>query len=316
MKIVSCCSDLKEIKPLAAAGASELYCAVKPLLSFGEAASLADISEFRHAARRAHDLGLKISVAVNALRLKCNVSEAQRMAAVCAEADQAGADAFIISNLSALKIFSDYGFKPKAALHLSSVQPCFSSAAAAFFIRLGFSRLIFPNQLAPREAGALMKLCRKKKIETEIFDYRFFGCAYINGRCHLHLPEFYTLRSRRPEGSLCRVNIPVGKRLKLIDLAKGEANAALARTAARVLSARLACGGAPRMANAAAFYDFFTAGVDFLKYGTREDSLAVKVRKVGQLRDMLKLAEKISGDLGAVKAKDVFIEKMTAWKGS
>ena len=316
MKIISCFSDLKEIGPLAAAGAAELYCAVKPLIAFGEAASLPDISEFRRASRRAHGLGLKISVAVNALRLRCNVSEAQRMAAICAEADDAGADAFIISNLSALKIFSDYGFKPKAALHLSSVQPCFNSVAAAFFIRLGFSRLILPNQLAPREAGALLRLARKKRIETEIFDYRFFGCAYINGRCHLHQPVFYRLRARRPEGSLCRVNIPVGKRLKLLDLVKGETNAALARTAARTLSARLACGGAPRMANAAAFYDYYTAGVNFLKYGTREDSPAVKVQKVGKVRDMLALAEKLSADLGAEKARDVFIEKMTAWKGS
>ena len=316
MKIVSCFSNLKEIGPLAAAGAAELYCAVKPLLSFGEAAALENISEFRQASRRAHGLGLRIGVAVNALRLKCGVSQAKRMAGICAEADAAGADAFIISNLSALKIFSDYGFKPKAALHLSSVQPCFNSAAAAFFIRLGFSRLILPNQLAPREAGALLSLCRRKKIETEIFDYRFFGCAYINGRCHLHLPEFYTLRTRRPEGSLCRVNVPVGKSLKLLDLAGGGANAALAMSAARVLSARLACGGAPRMANAAAFFDFFAAGVNYLKYGTREDSPAVKVSKVGKVREMLALAEKLSADLGTEKAREVFIEKMTAWKGT
>lgn len=316
MKIVSCFSSLEEIAPLAAAGADELYCAVKPLPSFGEVSALGDISEFKRAARRARGLGLKICVAVNALRVKCTVPEAQRLAALCAEAEHYGADAFIISNISALRIFADYKFKPKAALHLSSVQPCFNSAAAAFFIRLGFSRLILPNQLAPREAGALLQLCREKKIETEIFDYRFFGCAYINGRCHLHLPEYYTLNSRVPDGSLCRVNTPIGKNLKLLNLAKGDANAALARSAARRLSSRLACGGAPRMANAASFFDFFTAGIDYLKYGTRQDPPAVKTQKVKQVRAMISLAEKLSTDLGAEKAKDAFIERLTAWKGN
>ena len=298
MKLISCFSSLKEIGPLAAAGASELYCAVNPLPSFREASALKNISEFRRAARRVHGLGIKISVAVNALRLNCKVPDAQRLAALCAEAENAGADAFIISNISALKIFADYNFKPKAALHLSSVQPCFNSVAAAFFIRLGFSRLILPNQLAPREAGALLRLCREKGVETEIFDYRFFGCAYINGRCHLHLPEYHTLNSDVPDGALCRVNIPVGKHLKPLYPGKGEANAVLAKTAARRLSARLACGGAPRMANAAAFFDFFTAGVNYLKFGTRQDPPAVKIRKVKQMRGMADLAEKLSADLG------------------
>jgi len=315
MKIISCFTSLKEIAPLAAAGAAELYCAVNPLPSFGESLALKNITEFKQAAAIAHDLGLKVSVAVNSLRLQCDSRKAKRLAALCAEAEQSGADAFIISNLSALNIFADHKFRPRAALHLSSVQPCFNSLSAAFFIRSGFSRLILPNQLAPQEAKALLALCRKKGVETEIFDYRFFGCAYINGHCHMHTPWYHTLKFHSPEGSLCRVNIPVTKHLKPVHFTENS-NMALMKTAACRLSGRLACGGAPRMANPASFFDFFTAGIQYLKYGVRQDTAAAKIRKVKELRYMADLAKRLKIDLGTGNARKTFVKKMTAWDGS
>ena len=79
MKILSCFSDIEEIKPLAAAGAGELYCAVAGLPSFGEPASLPDLRTFGKAARAAHRLGLKISLAVNSVVPKLTPAEEGRL---------------------------------------------------------------------------------------------------------------------------------------------------------------------------------------------------------------------------------------------
>lgn len=341
MKIVAGFSALGEILPLAKAGADELYCAIGALPYFGESkppgpgttaaafagrateargpeapsgvlapASASGMETLRTAVRRAHALGLKLSVAVNRTGPALTLKRAARLLDSLVAADAAGVDAFIITNPAMLTLLA--GLKPLSAkIHLSSVQPCFNSLTAGFFIDRGISRIILPNQLSPFEARKILKLCRRRGVETEIFDYRFFGCAYINGRCHLHSSDYHTLTSRSAEGSLCRVNIPVSKSLKPVHTRKGAAAAAAVKTSAWRLSARLACGGAPRMANPASFFDFFCAGIGYLKYGTRKDSAEVKERNVRNMRAMLDLAESLIADLGVKKARAAFIGELS-----
>lgn len=306
MKIVSCYIDRSEIGPLAEAGADELYTSAPGLPSYAEQ-GLCPRQSLPAAFRDIHALGRKALVAINSPFVHRTAVQMKALLAYIRGLDEAGADAFIISNpglMSALRA----GRPLRARLHLSSVQPCFNTAALRFFLRFGISRVILPSQLAPREAAPLLAACRREGIETEIFDYRFFGCVYVNGRCNLHSRNFHTFRKGVHPSSLCRCGGSLaGLPVKASDVPPGLA-ARAAAVAARV-SRRMGGGGAPRFYNAASFYDFYSMGAGWLKYGTRLDPLDVKVRKVRAMRGMIDLA----GSLGP-GGRDEFIERMTAWK--
>jgi hypothetical protein len=315
MRIVSCYTDISEIGPLMAAGADELYTSVRGLPSFIEDYLRGGNAALKKAFRRIHASGGKALVALNAMSVALTADGMRRLALTASRLESEGADAFIVSNPSMLDLLRNGPRPVKAALHLSSVQPCFNSGTLKFFLRFGINRLILPSQLAPLEAAGLLRLCRSEGVETEIFDYRFFGCVYVNGRCGLHKPNFYDPEgTEAAEGSLCRCGAasdsPAAR-----PLGTDARRAAEAPALARRLALRMGCGGAPRFYNAASFYDFFRLGVGWLKYGVRSDPPAVKARKVRELRAMADLAERLSGEMGAADGRTEFIRRMTAWKG-
>ncbi|MDP2865341.1 MAG: U32 family peptidase [Elusimicrobiota bacterium] len=312
MKIVSCFSDLRELEPLAKAGADEFYTAIGSLPAFS--IGVLPGPDLAPAIKKAHALGKRIALAVNAIHAPATDKRLAAIERRIRGLDALGIDAFIFSNPYLLGLFSGRGRRLRAELHLSSVQPVFNSLSAAFFSRFGLSRLILPNQLSPHEARKILVFCRARGLETEIFDYRFFGCAYVNGRCHLHRPDHYTLKSAILEGDLCRINAAPGGLVKprTLDLPgrAGELPGLIKR-----LEDRFTCGGSPRLSNAAAFFDFFASGVQYLKYGTRHDSPDVKVKKVGELRAMLNLAEKLSSAGPKAEARRAFVVELSRWNG-
>ena len=312
MKIVSCFTDLKELEPLAEAGADEFYTAVGELPAFGPGV-LPGVN-LTSAIEKVRALGKKISLAVNDLRATATNKQLDAITERIRDLDHMGVDAFIFSNPYLLGLFSGRGKRLRAELHLSSVQPIFNSLSAVFFSRLGISRIILPNQLSPREARKILAFCRARNIHTEIFDYRFFGCAYINGRCQLHNPIYYTSKSVMPHDPPCRTTVnPRGLvKLRSLDIPNRAGN--LPGLVKR-LENRFARGGSPRLSNAAAFFDFFTSGVQYLKYGTRPDTQEVKVKKVCELRAMIGLAEKLSSEKPREEARQAFILELTRWNG-
>lgn len=309
MKIVSCFSDLKELEPLARAGADEFYTAAEGLLPFSSGTLPPE--HLAAAVKRAHRLGRRISIAVNTLLATATVRQLAAIERRVLALDALGADAFIFGNPYLLAKFSG---RLRAQLHLSSLQPVFNSLSAAFFARFGVSRIILPNQLAPAEASRLLAFCRGKGIETEIFDYRFFGCAYVNGRCQLHRPGHYTLRESMSEGMLCRINARPGGLVRALRPDEPARARELPRLAAR-LERRFTCGGAPRLSNAAAFFDLYSAGVQYLKYGIRQDAPEVKARKVGELRRMIDLAAGLAAGRSRAAARRAFAAEMSGWNG-
>ncbi|MCM2267058.1 MAG: U32 family peptidase [Elusimicrobiales bacterium] len=312
MKIVSCFSRADEIAPLAEAGADELYCAVADIPSYGFGVLRGGLAT---AVTRAHRLGKKVSLAVNSMRLTYSRAQMLQFAGRLRQAAEHGVDAFIVASPAVFELFRELKEKVPAPVHLSSVQPCFNSGTARYFIRLGISRLILPSQVAPAEAAGILRECRAAGVETEIFDYRFFGCVYVNGRCNLHDPVFHTFTSGKEGDAMCRCGAGTAGRLEVRPADVAPARAALAPALARRLYTRMTCGGPPRLANAAAFFDFFRGGVDFLKYGTRRDPSGVKVRKVRELRALLDLAEALKASLPAAAARAEFIRRMSAWRG-
>ncbi len=312
MKIVSCYLEHSEIEPLVKAGADELYTSAAGLPSFTQAC-LRGRGGLPAAFRIIHSFGKKALVALNSMYVLKDAAGMRALADTVFRLEDEGADAFIVSNPSLLSLLASGRRKLRAELHLSSVQPCFNSAALRFFLRFGIKRLILPSQLAPLEAGEILRLCRREGLDTEIFDYRFFGCVYVNGRCNLHTGIYHTFRGKTREGGLCRCGAGTALPVKLFDinpLRAGEAPAVAGRVARR-----MGCGGAPRLYNAASFYDFYRLGVGWLKYGVRLDPPAVKARKVRELRRMADLAENLTAEFGAAAGREEFIRRMTAWKG-
>jgi collagenase-like PrtC family protease len=292
MKITSCFLKLAEIEPLP---------------SFCDGA-LPGIKSLKAAVKRTHALGKTLSVAVNSLAHVYPASRPGRLLGLLREIDACGVDAFIAANPFLPPLSGKLEVPLKAGVHLSSVQPCFNSMAARFFIGRGISRLILPTQVSPFEAAGIVKACQAAGVETEIFDYRFCGCTYINGRCDLHNPVFHTLSRNAGGSAACRYGAPLA-------IKTHGGPAAAAEIAA--LQGSLAAGiNRPQLPNdAAAFFDFFLAGVGFLKYGARLDPTELKIRKVTELRVMADLAGKLCGDLGKNKARKIFLERMAAWRG-
>jgi hypothetical protein len=311
MKIVSCFSSLKELTPLAEAGADEFYTAVGDLPAFHSGTLPGP--DLEPAVKKVRALGKKMALAVNSMLATATRRQLAAIERRVRALDALGVDAFIVSNPYLLDLFSGPGRRLRAQLHLSSVQPVFNSLSAAFFARFGISRLILPNQLSPDEARGILSFCRAEGIETEIFDYRFFGCVFVNGRCNLHTGIYHTFRRNTPEGALCRCGSGAELPVRPFDI--DPARAAEAPAAARRVARRMGCGGAPRLYNAASFYDFFRLGAGWLKYGVRLDPPKVKERKVRALREMADLAETLTLDLGPAAGREEFIRRMTAWKG-
>lgn len=319
MKIVSCFSRISEIRPLARAGADELYCAVDSLpYYFGEPSSrgrpsaLPDLDSLRAAVSEAHSLGRRIAVALNHETPEFLPSREKALVRALKRADRYGVDAFIVSSPAIFELLGRAGVR--AERHLSSVQPCFNSLAAEFFIRLGASRIILPNQLAPAEAGKLLALCRTRGVAVEVFDYRFFGCTYINGRCRMHSMDDLPQRPGTRGDSMCRMAPRPGDLSWINPVWTAPGRRRRIESSARRLAAGLT-GSAPALADAGTFFDYFSAGVQYLKYGTRSDGPEVKAAKVRRLRAMLDLAEWISGKLPPEKARRLFIEKISRWNG-
>lgn len=316
MKIVSCFSSPDELKPLAAAGADEVYCAVPELPSFGEPAAIGGLRALGAAVRQCRTLGLKLSLAVNSQEeADFTLAGARRLQRAVRRADEMGVASFIVANPGLLRLLGEV--RPlRAALHLSSVQPCFNSLTAGLFIRQGVSRIIFPNQLSPHEARGILELCRKRRVETEIFDYRFFGCAYVNGRCRFHRPDYYSLRDEAVvNGSMCRLNVSAGGIAAPAAIGLDPGWKPRLGPIVRRLTSRFGCGGSPRMANFSTFFDFYLAGVGFLKYGTRLDPSRVKAGKVADMRAMLALAGELAAAHAPAEAKRRFMRVMENWDG-
>jgi|GEM_PF-520962 len=325
MKVLSCFSKASEVELLAQAGADEIYCALKGLNSFGEGGKVGDMDELKKSVDIAHSLRLKVSLAVNGVvSARRDISEVRTVLKdypfmnLLIKADEAGIDSFIVANPAVLEALSNYRGR-RAKLHLSSVQPCFNIEAASFFLdRFDISRFIFSNLLSPYEACKIIAMCKKRGVETEIFDYRFFGCSYINGKCLMHNPQYYSLKEGavpppgvamcRPYASDSRPAMPEVLALNGV----GEDNPELISLKWRIAET-VTCRGPYPFYNFSSFFDFFALGIDFLKYGTRQDPVCIKTAKVRALRRLVDLAQKYKDSYPLAEAKARFLKDMEKW---
>lgn len=306
MRLLSCITDRREIPVFRGLGVDEVYFAVDDVPNYANTGAIGTAADAPATIRAAHAHGLKIFLAANGREDRLRDREKEALLGKIRAVASAGVDGLIVASPGLLRLFA--GEKLGVPLHLSSVQPCFNSGTARFFVeRFGVSRIILPNQLAAAEAGGILKCCKEAGVETEIFFYKFFGCPYINGACYLHKPKYYTLEGPQREGDMCRMGSR-GSLAKVHPERVFEPDAGrIARTAAR-LALRVSRGGAPRLLNAASFFDYCLAGVDCVKYGTRTDCTEAKIRNLRIIKGALRAAEELAGRFPPEEARRRFVE--------
>ncbi len=306
MRLLSCITDIDEIPVFGRMGVDEVYFAVGDVPNYANTGAIGTAAEAAAVISKAHAHGMKVFLAANALEDKLRDKQMKGLLGRIRSAAAAGIDGLIVANPRLLRLFADE--RTGVPLHLSSVQPCFNSAAAEFFVgRFGVSRIILPNQLAAAEAAGILRYCREAGVQTEVFFYKFFGCPYINGACYLHKARYYTLKGRHAEGNMCRIGSGGSLAKVSLESVFEPDGKAIARTAAR-LSLRFSRGGAPRLLNAASFFDYCLAGVDCIKYGTRTDGTGAKLRALGVIKSALRAAEELAARFPAAEARRRFVK--------
>lgn len=192
MKITAPISRIDEIRPLAAAGADEFYCGVVPRewvdrfrtsatnrRIFGNLQSFDDLSA---AVETAHECGSKMFLVLNAQHYAGEQLDA--LLDLAGRFDAMGGDAVIVGDVSLLGLLAAGGYR--FGIHVSSILSCRNAAAAAFYERLGATRIIFPRDVTLNEIEQVVRAVPGMEFEAFVLND---GCVFEEGTCHtIHLP--------------------------------------------------------------------------------------------------------------------------------
>ncbi|MCC7385827.1 MAG: U32 family peptidase, partial [Deltaproteobacteria bacterium] len=189
MKISAPLSSSDEVEMLVRSGAQELYAGILPSAwsrRFGARAplsrrhsanaNLGTLEELERAVSKAHALGARFFLALNAPQY----SPEQCAAIVCLakECARAGIDAFIVADLALL--LSLRRAELGVALHLSSLGRAQNRAAIGFFAGLGVSRVILSRQVTLAEIAATASAHEGLEIEAFVLND---GCVFEESLC-------------------------------------------------------------------------------------------------------------------------------------
>lgn len=296
MKILSCITDPIEIPYVIKAGADEVYFAVSWLPNYANSGSFKSFEQLKKAVRLCSKLKINFHLAVNDFRTPFFSQDIKSLKKTISN----GVKSVIISDIGFGRYISDeFG---DIEIHVSSLVNVMNLSTVEFIRKeLGknFKRLIFPNQLSASESESVFKWCCSKKIDTEVFFFRHFGCAYLNGYCYLHGDRYFD-SDISSDGMMCRFGCGGFKAdIKPCGIKKEKILSRIDR--------RLNCGEIPRILNASSFFDYYIMGVNFVKYGSRNDSIRIKIEKVSFIRKMLNLINELISRYPIDEAKEKFV---------
>ncbi len=187
--------DVRDVEPLVRAGADEFFCGVEnrswrrrfrgmSLNQRSGAANFQSLKEFSRAAKKAHRLGARIHVAVNAFFFLAEQYQAAET--MVSDVRDAGADAVIFADPVLLRRCRSRGLPASAAV-IGCDGVVFNSAAAAFYRRLGARRIVFPREMTIEEMR--MVIGREPGLEYEAFIINDL-CFFVDGFCSFCKDQF------------------------------------------------------------------------------------------------------------------------------
>jgi len=290
MKILSCITNIKEIELLKKEGSDEIYFGLnhKYIPNYANSGNIKTFDEAKKIINESHKIGLKIYLAAN----EFNFGEKyENMIKYIKKMIDSGIDGIIVTDLFLLKELEKYNIP----LHISSVASVFNAEHLRFLHQnFTFTRIIIPAQLSYNQAAKMIDYCKKNKIKTEVFFFKFFGCPYINSNCFLHNSKY--IKSHRIK---CNLQ-PIIKSIENINL--NENNEIVKK---RIFE-RMNCSNFPRIFNPASFFDFYINGVEYTKYGTRTDDTKTKIKKVKFIKFAILYIESLLKKYNIQKAKEIF----------
>jgi collagenase-like PrtC family protease len=290
MKILSCITNIKEIELLKKEGVDELYFGLsyRYIPNYGKFGNIKTLNESKKIINESHKIGLKAYLAANGLNFG---KKYDSIIKYIKEMIDSGIDGIIVTDLFLLKKLEKYNIP----LHISSVASVFNTEHLRFLHQnFTFSRIILPAQLSYNQAAKMIDYCKKNKIETEVFFFKFFGCPYINSNCFLH-------DSKHINSHKIKCNLqPIIKSIENINLNRNN------EIMKKIIFERMNCSNFPRIFNAASFFDFYINGVEYTKYGTRTDDTKTKIKKVKFIKFAILYIESLLKKYNIQKAKEIF----------
>ncbi len=136
------------------------------------------LDEITDAVRFAHEHGVTVHATLNTLMFDDDLDKLPAYLAALAEA---GADAFIVSDLGALSLAKRYA--PDVALHVSTQASVANAEAARMWHELGASRIVCAREMSLEQIARLRREA-PAGLEIEAFAHGAM-CMAVSGRCLL-----------------------------------------------------------------------------------------------------------------------------------
>lgn len=156
-------------------GADAVYLAADRFGLRQRAANFA-LDEVPAAVARAHAAGVRVYVTLNALM---GADDLQTLPAYLESLAAAGADAFIVSDLGALRLAQRHA--PQVELHVSTQASVCNAEAARVWHELGASRIVCAREMSVEDI-ARMRADIPRELELEAFVHGAM-CMAVSGRC-------------------------------------------------------------------------------------------------------------------------------------
>jgi len=230
IKIASPLSRIKEVAPLAKAGANEFYCCVAPedwRDSYGMVESisrrnnpfahLSSYNELEKVVRNSHKYGVRVHAALNEAY---NRDQIEFLIKQVETFHEIGVDAVILGDVASLLAVRDAGIPVK--IFMGTGGTIFNSQTVELYRSLGVSRMILPRHLSIREIRTIISKTISKtgddneeRTQFEVFIFRGL-CPYIDGFCRFQHGINETL-GRKP-----RVDLACNCRFRIKTIVKGK----------------------------------------------------------------------------------------------
>ncbi len=134
------------------------------------------LAELPEAVAYAHERGVSVHVTLNAAM---DTSDIAALPAYLEELAAAGVDAFIISDLGALRLARRHA--PQVAAHISTQASCMNAESAWAYWEMGASRIVCAREMSIADIAAL-RAAVPADLELEAFVHGAM-CMAVSGRC-------------------------------------------------------------------------------------------------------------------------------------
>ena len=176
-EVLAPAGDMECLKAALMFGADAVYLAKK---TFGMRAAPQNFSQddLVEACRLAHSIGKKIYLTCNTLP---HNRELDTLKTFAQEAESAGVDAFIVSDIGVMSMLKEYA--PNTEIHISTQAGIVNYASAREFYKMGASRVVLARELTLKEIRTIRDNT-PPELEIEAFVHGAM-CVSFSGRCLL-----------------------------------------------------------------------------------------------------------------------------------